>query len=190
MATIVSGYEIRQIRGEASFALVLHLLDLKALTSATTIRMVSEDISEILRFLKSREKRFGEEINVRSARPLKLTLRGKERVGKVAGHSVTIDEWFGLRAWTWLDMEGEGGQINVPVLVAEVGLHELKPEEGESLQKMFREYVAGTLAELRTTHPLRSVWQVTLDAHGRYIFDSAPAAQSAVGANGGKELRA
>ena len=190
MATIVSGYEIRQIRGEASFALVLHLLDLKALTSATSIRMVSEDVSEILRFLKSREDRFGEEINVKSARPLKLTLRGKERVGKVAGHSVTIDEWFGLRAWTWLDMEGEGGQINVPVLVAEVGLHELKPEEGESLQKMFREYVAGTLAELRTTHPLRSVWQVTLDAHGRYIFDSAPAAQSAVGADGSKELRA
>jgi hypothetical protein len=186
---IVSGYEIRQIRGEASFALVLHLLDLVALTSATSIRMVSEDISEILRFLKSREKRFGEEINVKSARPLKLTLRGKERVGKVAGHSVTIDEWFGLRAWTWLDMEGEGGQINVPVLVAEVGLHELKPEEGESLQKMFREYVAGTLTELRTTHPLRSVWQVTLDGHGRYIFDSTPA-QSAVGDDGGKELRA
>jgi hypothetical protein len=193
--TVVAGYEVRQIRGEQSLALVLHVMNMENFTSWTTIRLVTEEPREIAAFLAARADKFGQPLRVNeNARPLKLGIKGKDLVGKVAGHSVTYDAWFGFRAWVWIDMAGEGGQVNVPALVAEVAAGDVRKEaeaSGLSIPEMVREYIAGTVPETQAQYKLRDVYPVILDGHGRYHLATYTAtSKPAVDSAGSEELRA
>lgn len=192
--TVVAGYEVRQIRGEQSLALVLHVMNVEDFTSWTTIRLVSEEPREIAAFLEARASKFGQSLRIgESARPLKLGIKGKETVGKVAGHSVTFDSWFGLRAWVWVDMAGEGGQVNVPALVTEVAAGEIRKEAektGCTVGEVLKEYIAGTVPELQAQYRLRDVYPVMLDGHGRYHLAAYAAPEPAVDPARSEELRA
>ena len=192
--TVVAGYEVRQIRGEQSLALVLHVMNVEDFGSWTTIRLVTEEPREIAAFLAARADKFGQSLRIsESARPLKLNIKGKETVGKVAGHSVTYDTWFGLRAWVWIDMAGDGGQVNVPALVTEVAAGEIRKEaekSGCTVGEVLKEYIAGTVPELQAQYKLRDVYPVMLDGHGRYHLANFAAPEPAVGSAGSEELRA
>lgn len=192
--TVVAGYEVRQIRGEQSLALVLHVMNVEDFTSWTTIRLVTEEPREIAAFIAARADKFGQSLRIsESARPLKLNIKGKETVGKVAGHSVTYDTWFGLRAWVWVDMSGDGGQVNVPALVTEVAAGEIRKEaekSGCTVGEVLKEYIAGTVPELQAQYKLRDVYPVMLDGHGRYHLANFTAPEPAVDSAGSEELRA
>lgn len=192
--TVVAGYEVRQIRGEQSLALVLHVMNVEDFTSWTTIRLVTEEPREIAAFIAARADKFGQSLRIsESARPLKLNIKGKETVGKVAGHSVTYDTWFGLRVWVWVDMSGDGGQVNVPALVTEVAAGEIRKEaekSGCTVGEVLKEYIAGTVPELQAQYKLRDVYPVMLDGHGRYHLANFTAPEPAVDSAGSEELRA
>lgn len=192
--TVVAGYEVRQIRGEQSLALVLHVMNVEDFTSWTTIRLVTEEPREIAAFIAARADKFGQSLRIsESARPLKLNIKGKETVGKVAGHSVTYDAWFGLRVWVWVDMAGDGGQVNVPALVTEVAAGEIRKEaekSGCTVGEVLKEYIAGTVPELQAQYKLRDVYPVMLDGHGRYHLANFTAPEPAVGSAGSEELPA
>jgi hypothetical protein len=177
MATIVCGYDVRQIRGSQELALIIHLLDSVEMKVTTAIRIVSEDPSEIARYLERHKARFGERVSLIGNRDIKLNIRGCESTGRIAGHSVTVDRWFGLRAWAWLDMASDQGNVNVPVLTHTLPFEEMERAEGEAEEAMLSAYIAETMNNLQEIHPLRSVWQVKMSANGRYYFTAEPATE-------------
>jgi hypothetical protein len=167
---IVCGYDVRQIRGSQELALILHSLDCEEMKVYTSIRLVTEDPSEVQKYLNDRRYRYGEKISNGGTRPVKLNIRGSETTGRVAGHSITVDRWFGLRAWVWIDMMSDQGPVNVPVLQSTQALDTMQRELEESEADMLSAYISGTMVNLQDQYRLRSVWQVKLRGDGRYVF--------------------
>jgi len=189
---VVSGYEIRQIRGEElGYALVLHIIETETLSSATTLRMVGGDPAELFAYVKARTEKFGEIIEP-NGKPRKLVLGLKgmsaDDFGRVSGHSVTIDEWYGLRGWTWVDVRAQGGRVNVPVLTHEAAYADLERRDGESQDEMVRQYLKVSMETLRAEYPIRSGHSIRV-VDGIYrIVETA--AKSGVGSSRSEELRA
>jgi hypothetical protein len=153
---IVSGYEIRKIRGTREFALVLHVLKMEG--SFTTLRLVSEDPAELVRYVNDRSDKFGDDFHGGDLRKCVTNMRGVDSQGLVAGHSVAIDEWNGVRGFVWVDVRGtKGGNINVPVIGCHVKYHEMEFRPGEDTLAVYREYTKLTMALIVKLFPLRSV---------------------------------
>jgi len=188
---VVSGYEIRQIRGEeAGYALVLHMIDTDTLVSATTLRMVGDDPAELFAYVKARTQKFGEKIET-TGKPRRLVLGLKgvnaEDYGKVSGHSVTIDEWHGLRGWSWIDVRAQGGRVNVPVLTHETAFGDLERRDGESQEEMVQQYLKVSMETLRSEYPIRSGHSIRV-VDG--IYRIVETAKSRVDPTRSEELRA
>jgi hypothetical protein len=181
---IVSGYEIRKIRGTREFALVLHILGLEG--SFTTLRLVSEDPAELARYVSARADKFGEDFPGGDLRKCVTTMRGTSSEGPVTGHSVAIDEWNGLRGLSWVDVRGTaGGRINVPVVCFSVPFHEIECRDGEDLLTVYREYTRLTMTALRKDFTLRSILKIRETENG-YELASEPTVDTA----SSQELRA
>lgn len=181
---IVSGYEIRKIRGTREFALVLHVLKLGG--SFTTLRLVSEDPAELVRYVNDRADKFGDDYYGGDLRKTVLNMRGAELSGLVAGHSVSIDEWNGVRGFVWADVRGtKGGNINVPVVAYRVKYHEMEFRPGEDTLEVYREYTKLTMALLMENFPLRSVLTMR-DGDDGYELPGEPS----VDTDGSGELQA
>lgn len=181
---LVSGYEIRRIRGTREFALILHTLD--EYGSYTTLRLVDEDPAELLRYVRERSHRFGEEFEGET-RKCNFNVRGKGQEGFIVGHSVAIDDWNGVLGYSWVDLQALRGsdRINVPVACFRTPVHEIEIRPGEQRWVAYAEYVRLTIAALREQFPLRTVLKLTETADG---YELSP--EPAVDTKGSKELRA
>lgn len=192
MSKIICGYDIRPVRGSELHLLVGHVLDLETLTVSTAIRMADRDSSNLENWVKDRQSKFGSEIAVEAGKRINWKLSGSETTGKVRGHSVTVDARFGVRAWVWMEMNGDrGAPVNVPVLIAEEKPEDVEIED-ESVNEVIQNLVGGTMEYLMDTYPLRSIWPVRREWHGRYIPDLVPPAadEPALDSGSSEELRA
>lgn len=152
---MIAGYEIRKVRGTREFALVLHVLKLGG--SFTCLRLVSEDPAELVRYVNDRSEKFGDDYYGGDLRKTVLNMRGAELSGLVAGHSVSIDEWNGVRGFVWVDVhDTKNNNINVPVVAYHVKYHKMEFRPGEDTLEAYREYIKLTMALLRENFPLRS----------------------------------
>jgi hypothetical protein len=192
MSKIICGYDIRPVRGSSLHLLVGHILNLETLTVSTAIRMADHNPETLERWVKDRQSKFGSYVNQPPAgKRINWKLPGAETTAKVRGHSVTADARFGVRAWVWMEMRGDRGQVNVPVLIGEE-----KPEavhlEDETVNEVIRDLIGGTMEHLMDLYPLRSIWPVKRAWHGRYIPDLIPPAadESALDSGSSQELRA
>ena len=194
MSKMICGYDIRPVRGSELHLLVGHVLDLETLTVSTAIRMADHDPDNLERWVKDRQSKFGSYVNqAPTGKRINWKMSGAETTAKVRGHSVTVDARFGVRAWAWMEMMGDRGQVvNVPVLIGEEKPEDMQPEGDQSINEMIQYAVHATMEHLMDLYPLRSIWPVRRAWHGRYEPDLIPPAadEPTLDSGGGEELRA
>jgi hypothetical protein len=191
MSKVICGYDIRPVRGSSLHLLVGHILDLETLSVSTAIRMADHDPDNLESWVKGRQSKFGSHVNQAPAAGKRINwkLSGAEAAGKVRGHSVTVDARFGVRAWVWMEMNGDrGAPVNVPVLIGEQRPEAVEVND-EAINEVIRDLIGGTMEYVMGAYPLRSIWPVKRAWHGRYEPDLA-ADEPALDSGSGEELRA
>jgi hypothetical protein len=186
---IVSGYEIRKVRNQDDWVLILYGLDTETLQNFSAIRTVCEDPAELLDLVESKASLMGTAFPREAKKKAFFSAKGDGNDGFVTGHCVTIDRWFGLRGWTWLDVAAEGRlRINVPVLTHRAEWHLLdmlrKAATEEERTEAVVDLVVSTMALLREDCPMRGRLQIVLE-NGTYV-----PAEPTVDSSGSQELRA